>query len=50
MAAIALEAMGGKAVAAIPELIQALYDPVNYVWASVANVFEAMEPAARSER
>ena len=40
--------MGKKAVAAIRELIHALNDPVNYVRASVANVFGAMGPAARA--
>jgi hypothetical protein len=39
--------MGKKAVAAIPELIHALNDPVNYVRASAANVFGAMGPAAQ---
>lgn len=48
MAAIAPEAMGGKAIASIPRLIYALNDPVNYVRASVAKVFGAMGPAARS--
>jgi HEAT repeat protein len=48
LAAIAPQAMGGKAIASIPGLIYALNDPVNYVRASVAKVFGAMGPAVRS--
>jgi HEAT repeat protein len=48
LAAIALASMGPKAAPAIPELIQALADPVNYVRASVANTFGAMGPAAKT--
>ena len=48
MAAIAPQAMGGKAIASIPGLIYALNDPVICVGASVARVFGAMGPAARS--
>jgi HEAT repeat protein len=46
LAAIALQALGAKAVAAIPALIHVLNGPVNYVRASVANAFGAMGAAA----
>ena len=48
LAAIAPQALGGKAIASIPGLIYARNDPVICVRASVAKVFDAMGPATRS--
>jgi HEAT repeat protein len=48
LAAIAPQALGGKAIASIPGLIYARNDPVICVRASVAKLFDAMGPATRS--
>ena len=48
LAAVALEAMGSAARAALPELVSALNDPMDYVRVPAADALGAMGPAARA--
>ncbi|MGA8151333.1 MAG: HEAT repeat domain-containing protein, partial [Terriglobales bacterium] len=48
LSAIALQSMGAKSAPAVPQLVQALHDPVNYVRMSVANALGAIGPSSRA--
>ena len=48
LSAVALRPIGPKAVDAVPELIQALNDPVAYVRAPAADALGSIGPAAKA--
>jgi HEAT repeat protein len=48
LAVLALKAMGPSAAPALPELIRALNDPLDYIRAAAAGALGAIGPAARA--